>query len=725
MRFSIAGSESYAVNSPTVASYFGSHSTVNAGGDIIVEASVSPGAGTPPDYRILSVSGDQLQVIGHGLATGDSVEYDNGAPPATSGNTITGLVGSKYGTDDDGNQDTTVTIRRTYNVIEGTDADHLYLGSIFNGQACTATSTSCINLANDTITFDGAHNLADRQRGALRAAGRLDLGRRAHDLLGHLLRRRPRRPQVPASSQRRRRRSTRPTGTTRTSRPPTSRARRSTWPTTTRRVHGRRSPTTPRCRSSSRARRSTRPITTARRPRSAARTTTGSSSSAIRGSSDTGSPRTTTSSTASRSSDDQPAIAIGGLTNNTIYRVHFIDANTIQLKYISAASYTVDFARGGASGDQIVRNPAAGDTLGWADFGYAAGQTLIVTNASAVNGNGTYKISSVSGNTITLCASGCGSGIDAANDRVTTTTITGSFTFTRGANGTTHDTITSPSSLDNTNLTSGTITITSGAYAGSYAIDSRSGNVLTLSNIQGFATTQTYSTTMHKPVTASLDEPIIPLAPVKDLAVTANVTLNRADPLVSTSRDTIVLSTGTWTQFAANSRFTLSNTLFNDGTYEVESVSGGTLTLKRRTDGSPALVQTEVVVGARLALLHQAVNDIHSLIKVGDLPLALSTGGTLVDGQTYYAKGVDSTHFTIAATNGGAALSFVNVARNGNSNILVSGATTTLNATARHSFTGVVDLTGTGTGDQQLRIAASGSVPPAARSGSSAPAASR
>ena len=162
----------------------------------MIEATASPTNSPAPDYRILDVSGDQLHVVGHGLGAGDSVEYDNGAPGSSA---ITGLVGSQYGTDDDGHtRITTVTVRRTYNVIPGTDGDHLYLGSTFDGQSCTSTTTSCVNLARDTITFDGPSNLATGDAvHYVVPTGSTTIGGLT-TALGHLLRRRPRRPHDPA-----------------------------------------------------------------------------------------------------------------------------------------------------------------------------------------------------------------------------------------------------------------------------------------------------------------------------------------------------------------------------------------------------------------------------------------------------------------------------------------------------------------------------------------------
>src|SRR6185369_6915226 len=139
-------------------------------------------------------------------------------------------------------------------------------------------------------------------------------------------------------------------------------------------------------------------------------------------------------------------------------------------------------------------------------------------------------------------------------------------------------------------------------------------------------------------------------APVKDLAVTTVVNFTPAtfDSSGGVSTYDAITRTDnlTWTQFAGNSQVTVSGTLSNDGTYTVHDVSGNVLHLNPRSTGVAALV-AETGTEAKLALQHQALNDTHSLIDVQNLPIALSSGGTLIDGQTYYAHRVDDNSFTL------------------------------------------------------------------------------
>ena len=68
---------------------------------------------------------------------------------------------------------------------------------------------------------------------------------------------------------------------------------------------------------------------------------------------------------------------------------------SIQLKNNTVFTGTVDFVRSGA-GDQIIRL----DGNDWADDGFGAGQTVIVSSSPV--SNGTYTIASVSGSIMTL-----------------------------------------------------------------------------------------------------------------------------------------------------------------------------------------------------------------------------------------------------------------------------------------------------------------------------------
>jgi hypothetical protein len=412
-----------------------------------------------------------------------------------------------------------------------------------------------------------------------------------------------------------------------------------------------------------------------------------------------------------------PATLIGGLADGGIYRVVKVDAYTIKLKYTNPVTASVNFVRS-ASGDQIVRT----DTVDWRADGYAAGQTLLVTVGGTQS---IYKIAAVTASTITLCASACGAGITAAANHVTQTTITGSVEFIRGANANTNDIIRRTAGWANTNFVAGaTITVTGSSVAannGSWTIASISANgqdlVLTAKQQ---VTSATGSVTVSRPVSADFDEPFIPLAPVKSATVIPIGATVFAGAVGEDGRMTITRSDSTWA-FSAGQKITVANTVSNDGTYIVHSVSGGVLTLKNAADLPLATRQyaavgtaetvTGVLVagvrtGARISLAHNPVSDAHSLINVTQLPLALTTGGTLVDGRTYYVRNPTATTFELSETEAGAVLTFEKVARNGTANILVNGQTVALDGAAQHGFSAVVDLTSAGTlgQEQELRI---------------------
>ena len=103
---------------------------------------------------------------------------------------------------------------------------------------------------------------------------------------------------------------------------------------------------------------------------------------------------------------------------------------------------------------------------------------------------------------------------------------------------------------------------------------------------------------------------------------------------------------------------------------------------------------------------HNASEDIHSLIKTADLPINISGGGALVDGQTYFVKSVSGSSITIGNATGGA-FTFDTSGLGG------AGA-------LQHSFTPVANITSAAsntdsntTADtlQTLRIDITGSMP--------------
>ncbi len=135
---------------PAVTAYTGTNTLVTApGGTVTVLARTMWAAGTAPDYTIKSVNitTDEVTVTGHGLATGDTVQYS----PATGTTALTGLRTTMVIEGDEDNP-----VARLYNVVSvGTDV--LLFGSQFTAAACAAGSTSCVNATADTIYFAAPH----------------------------------------------------------------------------------------------------------------------------------------------------------------------------------------------------------------------------------------------------------------------------------------------------------------------------------------------------------------------------------------------------------------------------------------------------------------------------------------------------------------------------------------------------------------------------------------
>ncbi|WP_206521912.1 hypothetical protein [Mesorhizobium sp. M7A.F.Ca.CA.004.04.1.1] len=130
--------------SPTVASSIGAGAVINATGDILVEASASPIPGVQPTYEIVDVDGtaNTITVNGHGLVTGDTVEYDAGSGGAV-------IPGLNWPDPDDS------AVNRQYSVINVvnagvTDPNTLYFGSVFNA--------ADIDPNTEIIEFAGGHN---------------------------------------------------------------------------------------------------------------------------------------------------------------------------------------------------------------------------------------------------------------------------------------------------------------------------------------------------------------------------------------------------------------------------------------------------------------------------------------------------------------------------------------------------------------------------------------
>ena len=64
------------------------------------------------------------------------------------------------------------------------------------------------------------------------------------------------------------------------------------------------------------------------------------------------------------------------------------------------------------------------DGHNWFDAGFSVGSVISVNGTGTSSNDATYKIASITGSTITLCASSCGSGIAAANLHVATANVT-------------------------------------------------------------------------------------------------------------------------------------------------------------------------------------------------------------------------------------------------------------------------------------------------------------
>ena len=148
--------------------YFGSSSTVNAGGFISISATLTPAGGTtPPSYVINSINtgNNTLNVTNHGLQTGDVVSYSNGGGSDIGGAASQlqqcSLTGTNAPCSGSGNDP--VFITRNYNVVNfyngaNVDPNNFSLGAGFDGQTCSASTQTCVNGSNDTITFSQPHN---------------------------------------------------------------------------------------------------------------------------------------------------------------------------------------------------------------------------------------------------------------------------------------------------------------------------------------------------------------------------------------------------------------------------------------------------------------------------------------------------------------------------------------------------------------------------------------
>ncbi|MGH3049487.1 MAG: beta strand repeat-containing protein, partial [Gaiellaceae bacterium] len=661
-------SDSYVVDSPIVRAYFASSSTASAGGIVSVEATLIPAAGTtPPSYVINSVdaNNNSLDVTDNGLNTGDVVSYSNGG-----GSDIGGAPSQTSETTPDGS---TVFVNRDYNVVDFirsggntvVDPSNFSLGAAFDGGACPGTTQSCVDGSNDTITFSQPHNFV------------------TGDAVQYV-------PGVGSTL----------VGGLNTS---------STYyvvvvdDRTIRLVLNQNQITDPTAfyQQFLPSGVSGSAITTAITGSGFtdngyytyhAPTATSLTNAAvdINGGDSTGATADTTDDPGGdnivfidpdtgnlvdspfRSGDrilyqvSPGGTAIGGLTSGTIYRVVYDSnhPNQIQLKFNDTnTNVNVDFVDSG-SGDQIIRN----DGQTWAANGFGAGQTLTISGSPFGTDNAKFEIASVDGSTLTLCGSTCTAGTTAAADYLIETLVNGAnLTLTRGADSSTNDTITWTNAPTNgfaqtnfsTSVASGQIVVDGTTYT----VTGISGSVLTLSTKQGITSTTLTGVQMHQAaVTASFDEAVIALSPAKS-AINANLSVTNGDEITRTDGRTWVDA-----GFAAGSDISLRGTTNDDGSYEVSSISGSTISLcasncDASVTAAGSLLNDSASPGtvALIATGHDPGSDTHSFIDVLNLPLAVMNGstpvGVLKDGATYRVVNVtsiDSTHqsFQLEDTDG-------------------------------------------------------------------------
>ena len=151
----VSASDSRTVVSPKVGAHIRVPNSVsNAGltvvaGTVIVLASVASNPDVErPDYRIVSIASgpDTLRVDGHGLQTGDTVEYD-----PQSNDLIGGLVDTYVDT----SLGTPITVKRPYKILNvyttsgDVDPNRIALGAVFDADGITPE--------RDTITFPRPH----------------------------------------------------------------------------------------------------------------------------------------------------------------------------------------------------------------------------------------------------------------------------------------------------------------------------------------------------------------------------------------------------------------------------------------------------------------------------------------------------------------------------------------------------------------------------------------
>jgi hypothetical protein len=142
-----------------------------------------------------------------------------------------------------------------------------------------------------------------------------------------------------------------------------------------------------------------------------------------------------------------------------------------------------------------------------------------------------------------------------------------------------------------------------------------------------------------------------------------SVTFHENNPPAS-NRDTITRTSGSWLDdgFRIGQTITITNTLFNNGTYTLDDVSALTLTLILANDLAPEGPVLATIESSNIALDPGDKNNrsltgvVHSLIKVSDLPLVANMGVGNMDGKTFYVRDAAPNSFKLAAFSGGPAL---------------------------------------------------------------------
>jgi len=325
---------------------------------------------------------------------------------------------------------------------------------------------------------------------------------------------------------------------------------------------------------------------------------------------------------------DTPAVAVGGLINGLTYRVVAVDGSNsaFQLKYNDRVTTDVHFVRSGTT-LQVVRT----DGKSWADFGFnqVANQELIISGVNTAT-DGTYRISSASGATLTLA-----NGTDNITD-IQATRVIANMTLTKGQVGDSsadpvvpaiNDTLKRNDSRrwDTADGFTAGMSITISGQSGSFTIQSISsdGLTLTLNTQAGITATSTGTLTVQRGVedgiSSTFDGPTLALAPAKS-AVTAAITVARDGTLGDTITRT---DGGNWSNsvFAVGSKISIASTVDglkdNNTSYTIASISGSVIRLVEKNtvsigSGAATLTQSQfsdVVVSGEVKFVRDTLGD--------------------------------------------------------------------------------------------------------------------